>query len=411
MRILVLGDGNFSFSLAIVQLILSDHKLPLEFFEIQKSECIDLICTSFDSYEQVCEKYPESKQILKKLNHPMNHSKLNVSVMHQVNAWELKKSFDFTFDIILWNHPHLGTENFKVHRFLMAHFFNSASTMLSDSTKNSRIYLTLVEGQDDRWNIIDEAKKSHIGLLKVKSFPENEFPGYVAKRNKNGKSFKSVHTKNHTENDMKSFTYQFTRGDDYNLCDEAKVLLSYNLQELPQSSQPETLFPCSECTKSFLSARGLKQHKHMVHELKLFGEIIGLKCPFETCKHRVFQRNEDFEQHNISKHSKIESLDYWNDALNTTTVTTNDHLGRIVIKKELVEQVGEYKYIPCHVCGQAVLNESNGYDLHLESLKPIVGLQMKCPLRTNSCEAKTFVERRALEQHYIRCKFNTLTGR
>ena len=60
----------------------------------------------------------------------------------------------------------------------------------------------------------------------------------------------------------------------------------------------------------------------------------------------------------------------------------------------------EYDYYPCGVCGQAVVRREWGMELHLETLKPAVGLDMGCPL---GCGGK-FIEQRALFQHYKFCR-------
>ena len=57
--VLLLGEGNFSYALARVRYHLSK----------QKQGHLNLIATSFDSHKELCEKYPESVQILSKLNH------------------------------------------------------------------------------------------------------------------------------------------------------------------------------------------------------------------------------------------------------------------------------------------------------------------------------------------------------
>lgn len=54
--------------------------------------------------------------------------------MHSVNAWELSQHFaaDGKLAVVAWNHPHLGVEDFRLHRFLMAHFFQSVADVLDD---------------------------------------------------------------------------------------------------------------------------------------------------------------------------------------------------------------------------------------------------------------------------------------
>lgn len=58
---------------------------------------VEFIVTTFDSSNEVIEKYPESVQIIKNLSlFPW------VKVLHQINAWELKTHFTERFDRIIW---------------------------------------------------------------------------------------------------------------------------------------------------------------------------------------------------------------------------------------------------------------------------------------------------------------------
>lgn len=53
------------------------------------------------------------------------------------------------------------------------------------------------------------------------------------------------------------------------------------------------------------------------------------------------------------------------------------------------------------------ISNNFGMQLHLESLKPVLGLKMICPFVSsgNCCQpAKSFFERRALEQHFKNCR-------
>ena len=119
--ILVCGDGNFSFSLAAGRLQEEGDKLVLEHLLGMKGP-FDWTCTSFDGREELLGKYPECEKIL-----PAIEKCDGFRVKHDVNAWELENSFPKQkFDIVLWNHPHLGTEDFNLHRFLLTHFMDSA---------------------------------------------------------------------------------------------------------------------------------------------------------------------------------------------------------------------------------------------------------------------------------------------
>lgn len=102
-KILLLGDGNFSFTLALAKDL---HR----YLSIPKESVSTLTATSFDSREELLEKYQDFKDVLRQL------MTLPVKLMHRVNAWELPSQFNEKFNLIQWNHPHLGTENFKLHR-------------------------------------------------------------------------------------------------------------------------------------------------------------------------------------------------------------------------------------------------------------------------------------------------------
>ena len=161
----------------------------------------------------------------------------------------------------------------------------------------------------------------------------------------------------------------------------APVNVSRSAKEKPTGS-----FSCGECEKSFSTERGLKNHRHTVHVLKLYTKNVDpLPCP--TCE-RSFSSNYDLWQHytNIHKSISLAEMDTVK-KLNPSVDTRQD------------QETEEYEYVPCSICGQAVLNHEHGMNLHYETLKPIMGLDMCCPL----CDS-TFTEQRALFQHFRFCR-------
>ncbi len=135
--VLILGDGNFSFSLALAELL--NAAPELKYFDLPFRSLVT--STSFDSHSHLVTKYPESVHIL---DHMRKYA--NFTIEHDVNACQLAIHYpEARFDVIIWNHPHLGTEDFKRHQFLLAHFFKSVTDVLSDS-KGSLICVSLVEG-------------------------------------------------------------------------------------------------------------------------------------------------------------------------------------------------------------------------------------------------------------------------
>eukprot|EP01126_Amoeba_proteus_P058319 TRINITY_DN7513_c0_g1_i1.p1 TRINITY_DN7513_c0_g1~~TRINITY_DN7513_c0_g1_i1.p1 ORF type:complete len:108 (+),score=13.20 TRINITY_DN7513_c0_g1_i1:87-410(+) len=70
-NILVVGDGNFSFSLCLAGTLLSGNKL---------------YCTSYDSRKELLLKYPECENTLQRLN------ELGCHVQHSVDATQLRET-------------------------------------------------------------------------------------------------------------------------------------------------------------------------------------------------------------------------------------------------------------------------------------------------------------------------------
>ena len=97
-----------------------------------------------------------------------------LQVLHGINAWQIQDQFPgLEFDAIVWNHPHLGVEDFRLHKFLMAHFFHSVTRCLKPSGFAS---VSLVQGQDERWEITAQARKMGLALFKNVSPPVFLFP-------------------------------------------------------------------------------------------------------------------------------------------------------------------------------------------------------------------------------------------
>eukprot|EP00842_Homolaphlyctis_polyrhiza_P002589 jgi/Hompol1/3330/HPOL_006474-RA len=383
----------------------------------------------------------------------------------------------------------------------MAHFFDSVAHVLrkpvnskgsqKDGDNGGRVRVSLVQGQEVRWDLVRQAQRSHLALESINWFDESLWPGYVVKRNKHGGSFKNEHTRRHVRSDMQScyFTFGFgevgidpevfpdlhktvlqsmgaavieadgsdpdrpvvvinkptadasrrvatinTNNNSNNnaatssISDAIKALdindalpesdtdsiapsiksvstlsnAKPSRKQLRQQQIPQDLV-CPHCKKQLASARAYSQHVRMVHELLLFGSDWQPSRPKSIpCSHcnKSFVTAEDLWQHEINKHTSINPSDLPNtiSTVHPTPHTTSDSSSSDH-PQELLEK--DYDYVPCDVCGQAVVRRDWGMLLHLESLKPALGLDMCCPL----CP-KTFIEQRALYQHYKFCRLN-----
>lgn len=348
-----------------------------------------MVCTSFDSEQELLDKYDDSLIILNGLR-----SFPNVTIEHGVNAWELQKHFQTKFDFVIWCHPHLGQEDFRLHQFLMAHFFHSAVSVLKD---NGSIKLALVQGQEVRWNVFKQAKRSGLEIQEIEIFTESLFEGYVVKRNTRGGSFKNIKTKKHVRTGMQSCVFTFSRqppkyseleilnrlesfyGENFNSLYSMKQSDSIIADLTPSKKAKRKIVPadlkCTWCFKQMASDRSYNQHVHQVHILKLYGDWTPDRKRIVDCHcGKSFMDESDLWQHNINKHSEV--------IVDDVVVDTND-----------------YDYVPCVVCGQAVIKGKDGQEVHLESLKPLLGLKMACSICAN-----TFLEQRALLQHFKFCR-------
>jgi DNA-directed RNA polymerase subunit RPC12/RpoP len=456
-RVLFLGEGNFSFSQAIATflwhpttLIPSSNpaarflNLPQLFAE--NPEHIQLIATSFDTRDQVVSKYGDGRVVLSNLDRLCAgaNKRLGLSadspdasrVQHSVNAWDLSNAFgDTKFDRIIWNHPHLGTEDFRLHRCLLAHFFASSAAQLLNPTLAglnegdwpSVVQVSLLGGQDARWEIVTQAAKGgKFGLLAQKSFVETEFPGYEPKRNKTGQSFKNEKTKKHTGSVMKSWSWCFAVGHKTEEAEseliaeiETKLQLEPTQQPTeasnaatpsptttPRFKPPQPQIPrpytCPHCPRTFPSTRSQSSHIYQIHVLQTAGptwqaepELI-YEC--EDCG-RKYGAESYLKMHRINKHDKLTPGEI------AAIFGTEDEGGNE--KNAAEKEDAGYDYVPCDTCGLAVVEREWGMRLHLENLKPVLGLDMQCP-RCGS--GRKFIERRALWQHVKFCRLKYLDG-
>ena len=444
---LLLGEGNFSFALGLATLLFehsdnhqphshsNDRELQLkdncrqidnqsianlqsitnhqrkkawDYLGIDRSltnlENISIIATSFDSLSDLKEKYPDFKLILARLaRFPQ------VQVLHKVNAWDLVSHFpDTKFNVIAWNHPHLGKEDFRLHRFLMSHFFHSCAPALVPDA--GFVAVSLVQGQEQRWDLVRESSRALLGHASFSPFIESDFPGYVCKRNKNGESFKNARTLRHMEKVgiiMLSYTHRFDFASYTPLAHVNSWGIPVSVPNPPKSpsdSCPSNIesapspWACPQCSKPLASEHAQKCHIHMVHTLQLFGENWSpsmpktLLCDVDDCP-KAFCKPVDLWQHQVAKHSEI----YTDQAQSVLTSATTS----LDIQSLSLTADDSYDYIPCPQCTQAIHNSSEGLFVHLESLKPLLGQQVICPIA--NC-GKVFTESRAVGQHWRFCR-------
>ncbi|KAI4989895.1 hypothetical protein ZWY2020_038258 [Hordeum vulgare] len=167
--ILVVGDGDFSFSLALATTFGSGK---------------NLVATSLDSYGYLTTWYSSAGSNVASLK------SMGATVLHDVDVREMKSHAHLKlnrFDRIVFNFPHAGfTGNetqqhmIKSHRLLVLAFFRNASHLLRP---DGEIHVTHRTGHPyDRWEIQQLASGSALVMSNKESFFKYYYPGYNQKR-------------------------------------------------------------------------------------------------------------------------------------------------------------------------------------------------------------------------------------
>ncbi|XP_058113299.1 uncharacterized protein At4g26485-like [Magnolia sinica] len=216
-KILLVGEGDFSFSASIAKALRS---------------ATNMVATSHDSKEMLRIKHWSSEAHLEELNG------LGCMVLHDVDVHDMNKQpilKTMKFDRIIFNFPHAGhipffkerdTYLIEQHKNLLSGFFHSASKMLTDggevhvAHRNDYPY--------NRWKLEKLAKRAGLVLKECVEFRKSDYPGYHNKRGGGIKSNQKFPLK-------ECFTFKFSLGDSstmqeretsMNGCDDVREALS-----------------------------------------------------------------------------------------------------------------------------------------------------------------------------------------
>ncbi|XP_074303456.1 uncharacterized protein At4g26485-like [Silene latifolia] len=168
-QILIVGDGDFSFSLSLATSFRSASNIT---------------ATSLDTYDTLKKKYKNARSNVKAL------LRLGASVIHGVDATRMKRHTDLTmrrFDRIVYNFPHAGFHGkedslhlIKKHKGLVQGFFHNASGMLRPYGEIHVSHKTAGPFRD--WNLEELANHNSLMLIECVPFRIADYPGYNNKR-------------------------------------------------------------------------------------------------------------------------------------------------------------------------------------------------------------------------------------
>ena len=401
-RILTVGDGNLSFSLSLCNHFRSILLHP---------SMLQFVATTFDNLTAIQTKYPESKQIINKLTNK------NVIVKHQINAVSLPATLG-TYSMIVFNHPHLGIEDAASHRILLAHFFHSCRRRLRS---NGTIYVSLIEGQPERWKLIEEASRNGYACVETIPMETSNFPEYEIKRTHSGRSFVSEHSKKQSNYSQSSTFYCFVSKKNKHMYSNQTNQKKRKRRDTTQSSHTSKegtnkatktnnsnsnnngnnnsnsnnntissvpIHRCEECSRNFSTVQGLKTHRHQVHVLNLYVGAKKAKCII--CM-RDFTSETSLEQHMLAKHGADQSIQPHSKQY-TSVITASSNSS---------SSTSDTNLLKCSICRNTFLNQIE-LDSHLTLLEPIV---IKPSHICSTCQ-RIFGDERALRQHQNFCTQN-----
>ncbi|KAH1041019.1 hypothetical protein GLYMA_09G016200v4 [Glycine max] len=145
-RILLVGDGDFSFSLCLARAFGSAH---------------NLVATSLDSYDSIGKKYSNG------LSNVMELQERGCLVFHGVDAKEMSQHF------------FLKTQ--RLNKRLLKGFLANAKALIKK--EGGEIHVTHKEGDPyNKWDLVKKPEKRGLVLQQVVPFFKDDYPGYDNKR-------------------------------------------------------------------------------------------------------------------------------------------------------------------------------------------------------------------------------------
>jgi uncharacterized C2H2 Zn-finger protein len=396
---LTLGDGDFSFSLDLATYLADEKVRSQQQHETWygKGRKIHLVATGIDSIDELTEKYKDSHFLLKRLI-SLNGNNLSVKIQHDVNAVmvaDVDSSNAVTNDDdaskahhVIFNHPHLGTEDAVLHSRFLCHLFHAVTK--SWLQNGGLFHLTLVKGQAARWECSRAADRA--GMVLVDECPFRPIPitdaYYQHRRHQTGKSFVQ-RARGGSE------TLTFARKQDEALWkgdgNGSARLLWYRTVETN-----EKVFECPHCERTFKEERSVKNHVKSKHatekKRKRDTDEDTFVCSQCQPEPRTFESSQALEDHIQAKHS----------ALHTDITPDWYRASETEMTSSIIDNVD---FGECDICGLKYCNQAEEA-VHSNEFLPVA-----TPMPEDECNvafncsycSKSFRENRAKLQHENIC--------
>ena len=361
---LTLGDGDFSFSADLVAFCR----------QMEPRQATTIYATGFDSKTELETKYQNARFLLSQLQ---SDDMLHVEVHHGVNAVQPTPRSLFAATHVIFNHPHVATEDAQRHSRFLSHFFHSAASSWM-VPQGGLVHLTLAHGQCERWKCLDMAERQGLVLVERNAFVTLPIKDskYQHRRHQTGKSF----SRRTTGSETLSFARRLDLSSITTTCLPWQHLISNEKQVVG--------ITCPDCDRSFSEDRALKSHIEAVHG----GSKKRQRVDHRVCVHctnRTFPHEEALQDHIRAKHSiHTKIVPEW--------AAEARHTGGVKIDKG--ENFGE-----CDICG-FVYESPSDEQSHAREFIPEIGSsgqdddKHECAL----C-SKSFVNKRAKLQHENFC--------
>ncbi|WZZ21302.1 hypothetical protein YC2023_122689 [Brassica napus] len=177
-KILLVGEGDFSFSLSLARAF---------------GSATNLIATSLDSQAELERNYKNGKANVEELE------RLGCNVVFGVNVHSMTTKHNLgcsaTYDRVIFNFPHAGFDYGREHEIktIMRHqelvrgFMKSARLLVKDEDKGGEIHVVhKTEYPFSEWKLKTLGEKEGLELVSEIEFCLNHYPGYSNKRGSRG---------------------------------------------------------------------------------------------------------------------------------------------------------------------------------------------------------------------------------